>query len=291
VTPESWLIALDIDGTLLEFGEPISQPVLDTVRAAVEAGHHIVLASGRSLISMEPVFNSLGITATYMVCSNGAITVRSVVCVEVGNPSDRSQRKLPTSAMWEVAEAITFDPEPALRRLAEHLPGAIFAVEDVGTGFRMTDLFPPGELDGVHRVVPLEDLWRQEVVRVVVRAVGLPESDFHQAIAELGLADVTYAIGWSSWMDVSPLGVTKASALEKVRQRLGIPSERTMAIGDGSNDVDMLRWAARGVAMGNAPAEVKVAASEVTATQANDGVAQTLLTLPRIREIVNLGAK
>lgn len=259
-----WLVALDIDGTLIHFDDTLSDGVRSAVRDVVAAGHHVVLASGRSLVSMVPVAARLGIADGWMVCSNGAVTVQH-------------DDDAPTG--WTVADMVTFDPEPALRRLAEAMPDARLAVEDVGVGFRLTELFPEGELDGAHTVVGLEDLWGGEVTRVVVRAPESTNGDFHAAVAALGLADVTYAVGWSAWMDIAPLGVTKASALEKVRAALGVPPERTLAIGDGNNDVDMLRWAARGVAMGDADARVREAASESTATIAEDGAALVLRTL------------
>ena len=261
---EPWLVALDIDGTLLDFGEPIAPPVIDAIQAVAAAGHHVVLSSGRSLVSMVDVFPMLGIASQYMVCSNGAVVVRADDAAPVG---------------WSVEHAVTFDPEPALRRLAEHMPGAIFAVEDVGVGFRLTDLFPDGELDGEHRVVTLEDLWADEVTRVVVRAPEFTTEEFHRAVHDLGLADVTYAVGWSAWMDIAPLGVTKAAGLELVRERLGVHPSRTLAVGDGHNDLDMLRWAARGVAMGNADALVKAAADEVTLPLDQHGAALALRPL------------
>ena len=256
-----WLVALDIDGTLLTFDGELSDAVREAVAAVVAEGHHVVLASGRSLVSMVPVARTLGIDGGWMVCSNGAVTVRHDDAAPLG---------------WTVEQMVTFDPEPALRRLSERMPDARFAVEDVGFGFRLTELFPDGELDGDHRVVDLEDLWGREVTRVVVRAPESSNEDFHTAVDGLGLADVTYSVGWSAWMDIAPKGVTKASALEKVRAALGVAPERTMAIGDGHNDVDMLRWAARGVAMGDAEDSVKAAADEVTRTIAQDGAAYAL---------------
>ena len=82
----------------------------------------------------------------------------------------------------------------------------------------------------------------------------------------VGLHEVEYAVGWSAWLDLTPGGVSKASALEEVRQHLGVQPHATVAVGDGCNDVQMLRWAARGVAMGHASEAVRAAADEVTGT-------------------------
>jgi hydroxymethylpyrimidine pyrophosphatase-like HAD family hydrolase len=79
--------------------------------------------------------------------------------------------------------------------------------------------------------------------------------------------------------DLAPLGVTKATALEQVRRKVRVQPHRTIALGDGRNDVEMLRWAARGVAMGHADAVVKEAADEVTGSIEDDGAAQLLRSL------------
>jgi hydroxymethylpyrimidine pyrophosphatase-like HAD family hydrolase len=263
-TDAGWLVALDIDGTLLQYDGSLSDAVRAAVRDVVAAGHHVVLSSGRSLVAMTPVAEELGLTSGWMVCSNGAVTVRLDPAVAGG---------------YEVEHAATFDPEPALRLLSRHLPHARFAVEDVGVGFRLNELFPDGELGGEQHVVGLDELWDEEVTRVVVRAPEATSAEFQELVDQLGLDDVTYSVGWTAWMDIAPKGVTKASGLERVRQRLGVPREHTLAVGDGHNDLEMLAWAARGVAMGHADEQVRAAADEVTLPVDEDGAAVTLRTL------------
>ncbi|WP_308121819.1 HAD family hydrolase [Actinotalea ferrariae] len=258
------LVALDLDGTLLTYAGDLRPTVRDAVVAVREAGHHVVLATGRSLHGTRPVAEELGIDDGWLVCSNGSVTVRLDPRAPEGHLVD---------------EVITFDPAPVLRLMAAEFPDAYFAVEEVGTGFRMNKLFPEGELTGDHEVVDLEDLTARHVTRLVVRSPGHTSQEFHDLVARLGLADVTYAIGWTAWMDVAPEGVTKASALERLRRQLGVAPERTVALGDGSNDVDMLRWAARGVAMGHAEIPVQEAADEVTGTVEDDGAVAVLQSL------------
>ena len=95
-------------------------------------------------------------------------------------------------------------------------------------------------------------------------------------VERIGLHGVAYAVGYSAWLDLAPEGVSKASALEQVRRRLGVQPHRTIAVGDQRNDLEMLRWAARGYAMGQAPPEVVEAADRVTGTVEEDGLAQAL---------------
>lgn len=255
------LVALDLDGTLLTYAGDLRSPVRDAVAAVHGAGHHVVLATGRSLHATVPVAQELGIERGYAVCSNGSVTVRLDPALPGG---------------YELDEVVTFDPAPALRLMAREFPDAYLAVEEVGVGFRMNKLFPEGELSGRHEVVDLDDLVSRHVTRLVVRSPGHTSQEFHDLVARCGLADVTYAIGWTAWMDVAPEGVTKASALERVRGLLDVAAARTVAVGDGSNDVAMLRWAARGVAMGHAEVPVREAADEVTGTVDEDGAAAVL---------------
>jgi hydroxymethylpyrimidine pyrophosphatase-like HAD family hydrolase len=114
------------------------------------------------------------------------------------------------------------------------------------------------------------------VTRVVLRCPAEEPEAFLEVVDRLGLQDVTYVVGHTAWLDLAPKGVSKASALEVVRQRLGVVPEATFAVGDGRNDIEMLQWAARGVAMGDAPAEVQDAADLVTETFDNDGLALAL---------------
>jgi hydroxymethylpyrimidine pyrophosphatase-like HAD family hydrolase len=83
---------------------------------------------------------------------------------------------------------------------------------------------------------------------------------------------VSYAVGWSAWLDINPEGVSKASALELVRRNLQVEPIHTIACGDQRNDLEMLHWAAWGVAMGNAPDQVKAIADEVTGDVDDDGL-------------------
>jgi len=271
-----WLVALDVDGTLIDHDEVLSPAVREAVRDVVSAGHHVVVATGRSLDSAYPVLGWLGLAPTGevdakpyvspMVCSNGAVTVQ----VDPALPGGHA-----------LTDVVTFDPAPVLRLLVEDLPEAAFAVEDVGVGFKVAGRFPEDELTGRITHVSFEELLAGPASRVVVRSPEHTPEDFLEITSRLGLKGVNYSVGWTAWLDLAPEGVSKASALEVVRRRLGVDPARTLAMGDGRNDLEMLRWAARGVAMGQAPAEVREAADEVTGTVLDDGAAAVLATLPR----------
>jgi hydroxymethylpyrimidine pyrophosphatase-like HAD family hydrolase len=150
------------------------------------------------------------------------------------------------------------------------------AVEEIGVGYRVNKPFPEGEITGLFTFQSVEELVAEPVTRVVIRDPDGTSEDFARLVEAVGLHGTSYAIGWTAWLDLAPAGVSKASGLASVCQRLGVGAQDVLAIGDGRNDVEMLQWAGRGVAMGQAVDEVRAAADAVTATVQDDGVAAEL---------------
>jgi hydroxymethylpyrimidine pyrophosphatase-like HAD family hydrolase len=255
------LVALDVDGTLLSYDGVASDDARAAVRALTDAGVHVVLATGRSLLATMEAVAEIGLTDGMLVCSNGAVVARLDAEAEAG---------------YEVLSVTTFDPAPALRAIALELPGALYAVENLGVGYRVSGAFPDGELAGLVEHVTFDELLAAPVTRVIIRSPHSTPEEFHELVERVGLREVSYAVGWTAWLDLAPGGVSKASALEEVRRRLGVEPFETMAVGDGHNDLAMLQWAARGVAMGHAPEALREAADEVTGTIDDDGVVVVL---------------
>ncbi len=268
MSSQAWtpkLVALDIDGTLLKWVEgagttyeEIAPAVGDAVRRARDAGCHIVLASGRSPHGMTKVADMLrlhldGAEQLWIVASNGAVVFRY--------------------PPLEVVREETFDAGPAVRAVLEHHPTALVAVEERGVGYRVTKEFPEGELSGEMIVADVADLVAAPVSRVIIRDPEATAQDFVDLGARLGLHGTDYVVGWTAWLDLSPVGVSKASGLAHVCEALGLEASDVLAIGDGRNDIEMLRWAGRGVAMGQAVEEVKAAADAVTAHVVDHGAA------------------
>lgn len=258
------LVALDVDGTLVDHDGAMTDEVRDAARAVLDAGHQVIIATGRSLGATLPVIEKIGLQTGYGVCSNGGVTIKL-------NP------ELPSG--FEVVRKETFSPRIALTALRGILPAALFAVEIADGEFLSTSSFQDASFGIQARSVDFEELLDAEAVRVVVHSKDLPLADFEAAVQGIGLPGVAYAVGWSSWLDIAAAGVTKASALEKLRADLALGREATVAVGDGFNDVEMLRWAHRGVAMGQAPQGVQEAATEITGTVYDDGAAQVLRSL------------
>jgi Cof subfamily protein (haloacid dehalogenase superfamily) len=259
-----WLIALDIDGTVLREDGVMNDAVISAVGRVRDAGHEVMLATGRSVAMTMPILDRLGLTPQYVVCSNGAITLHR-------------DPEAPTGYRREFVE--TFDPSEVLTTIRGNLEGANYAVEDEDGLYRFTGFFPDGTLGAVSEKVPFEELLTAHATRVVVISPGHKIEDFLSVVERMGLHKVSYNVGWTAWLDIAPDGVNKSTALERVRELLDIPRDRVMAIGDGRNDIDMLEWASaygRGVAMGQAPDEVRAVANETTGTDLDDGVATVL---------------
>jgi Cof subfamily protein (haloacid dehalogenase superfamily) len=262
---DRWLIAIDIDGTLVTDDGFLSEQVTAEVARVRELGHEIVVATGRSAANAFPVIKDIGIQTGFAVCSNGAVTI------ELHESHERG---------FKPHEVITFDPAPVLGELIQALPNAHFAVEDVDGTYRFHREFPAYALGDKNHETPLEDLTSHPVSRVVVLSPEHDAEEFGSMIDRLGLHSVTYAIGYTAWLDIAPSGVSKASALEKQRAELGIKPSQVITIGDGRNDIQMFEWARElggyAFAMGQAPEEVKDAATAVTAAVEDHGVAQVL---------------
>jgi len=263
-TSEPWLIALDIDGTVLHEDGHLDPEVIIAVQAARDAGHEVTLATGRSVSMTIPILERLNIVPPFVVCSNGAITLAR----DTGAPSGYRR--------YHVEH---FDPTPVLTRIKERLPEAHYAVEDETGLYRYTDWFPEGALDAMSEQVTFEELLTTVATRVVVIAPGHEIDDFLRVVESMGLHQVSYTVGWTAWLDIAPEGINKSTALEMVRRELDIPLDRVMVIGDGRNDIEMLQWAAmkgRAVAMGQAPDEVRVHATSITGNFLEHGVATAL---------------
>lgn len=258
------MVCLDVDGTLVNHDGHMSDAVREAAQAVVDSGHEVVVSTGRSLNATLPIIELIGLTKGYAVCSNGGVTLRIDTGLENG---------------YEVIDRVTFKPGPALRALRTKLPTAKFALEDNEGQFLSTERFQDASF-GIEAIgVDFETMLEASAVRVVVFSAENTPEEFKEAIDNAGLHGVAYSVGWTAWLDIAANGVTKASALETLRRKLKVDPAQTVAMGDGRNDIEMLDWAARGVAMGQAPEEVIAVAHEVTGTVDEDGAAPILQSL------------
>jgi hydroxymethylpyrimidine pyrophosphatase-like HAD family hydrolase len=251
------LIALDIDGTIVRHGHPVSPRVLAGIRKAAASGAHVVLATGRTVNGTWPIVAELGLTEGVVLCSNGAVRV--------------------DTATRELLDVQYFDARPLVDGLRTLLPGASFAVELPGVGNLVTGPFPVAGWIVRDEMVDHETLVASPVSRLTVWWEGHTAED----LAALLIAARFDHMAWQfdrtqPWLVAVSAGVSKGTALEKLRLDLGVAAEATLAVGDGDNDLEMLRWAAYSVAMGQAADDIRAAAREVTGTVEEDGLAAVL---------------
>ena len=126
----------------------------------------------------------------------------------------------------EVVHEETFDASEAVRQVLEQHPEALVAVEERGVGYRVNRPFPDGELSGDMIETELDEILGQPVSRVIIRDPTASADDFVAMAARLGLHGTDYVVGWTAWLDLSPVGVSKASGLQYVARHLDLSSER-----------------------------------------------------------------
>jgi HAD superfamily hydrolase (TIGR01484 family) len=253
------LVASDLDGTLLRPDETVSERTRASLAAARDAGITVVLVSGRQPRSLGPIAERLGVGGI-AICANGAL-------------------------VWDLDTGTMVDASPLAADLAARLveslrraiPGVLFAVELEGGFGREV-----GWSEGLGAVAPeaLEadalELITGPVIKLLVRHPTLPFAEVAER-ARAAIGDDAVAT-WAGLrlVEISAAGVTKAFALERLCQRLGIVPAEVVAVGDMENDLPMLAWAGTAVAVANAAPEVLAAADEVTAANTEDGVALLL---------------
>lgn len=253
-------VALDIDGTVLTRMGVLPSWVHESVRHVVDAGAPVVLATGRSWRATRPVVEQLGLPDGYAVSSNGATVMR----YETARPE-----------LDHIVHAETFDPAPVVAAVLALRPDVLLAVDQV-EGYYVNRLFPDGDLSGEIITRPVEEMVAAPVTRLIIRDADGSEKEFEELAASLGFHGVEYYVGYTAWLDIAAAGVSKASGLAKVAGWVGVDAADFLALGDGRNDIEMLRWAGRGVALGDAPPETHAAADAVTGLFSERGTVQEL---------------
>jgi len=250
------LIATDLDGTLLGKGEVISARSARALAKAAATGIEVVLVTGRPLRWLAVAYEQLG-TGYLTVCANGA--------VEYDPRGDRVRRSYP------LAPAVLAD---LCTRLATAVPDIAFAAE-IDNGRRMLhEPAYPALVDRGAREAPLSEVVRHPAVKLLGRSAEYDADELAARVrtAVDGRVETTHSSS-GGLVEISAHGVTKATGLAAVATGLGLAPADVLAFGDMPNDVSMLRWAGRAVAVANAHPEARAAADDQTLSNVDDGVA------------------
>jgi Cof subfamily protein (haloacid dehalogenase superfamily) len=260
------LIATDLDGTLLRDDKSVSPRTVAALAAAEQAGIEVFFVTGRPARWMDVVSDHVhghGLA----ICGNGA----AVVDLH-GGPGAHRFVKVRELARRNALDAVTLVREAA--------PGTVYAVEQT-YGFHQEPDYPKMHLERPDTLAPAEELLAEGSVTAAEPVLKIlafhPEldPDAFLTLARLAVGDratVTRSSP-SALLEISGPGVSKASTLALCCAERGISHEEVIAFGDMPNDVEMLTWAGRSYAMGNAHPDVLAAASGRTAGNNEDGVA------------------
>lgn len=264
------LVAIDLDGTLLTDDKQLPQANIDAIHQAIQAGVQVVICTGRTLPGVRDIIAQLPFDGEddFLILQNGSVTHRlhNLEIMDQVTLSAQARASLMAFARVfdeEGAQLVAFDQEGMMLvsqyeaseivisdSKALSTPITLFSAEEflAYEGFnKAMVLAEPAVLDGLKDRVPSELSAHFSTVRS------------QPIIAEFLVK-----------------GVSKASGLKTLAQRLGFEAQEVMAIGDQLNDLEMLEWAGLGVAMGNAVAGIKEVADVVTGTNEEAGVAQAI---------------
>jgi Cof subfamily protein (haloacid dehalogenase superfamily) len=252
------LAAIDLDGTLLRSDGTISQRTRDAIRAVRAAGVVVVIVTARGPSSVTELAHDAGIEGS-AICSNGALII------DLANGEILRERLLETELAMQLVHG-----------LRERLPGIVFAVEHQAfahePGFAAWGWEPPAGT----RVADALELLAGPATKLILRHTDHEVEAIAAVARELAGNGATVVQSGADAIEVTAAGVNKAAGLAEVADELGIDAADVIAFGDFPNDVPMLAWAGRGVAVANAHAEVLAVANEVTASNDDDGVAVVL---------------
>ena len=256
------LLAIDLDGTLVNHQLQMDPRDVAAVRAAAAGGVTVVLATGRMLKSSLRYAEPLGLKGP-IINYQGAVV-----------------REIASGEVWYRCE-LSVDLQQRVLALAEpkdwHVNAYVDEVVYTARARPEADLYARVALVPYEVVGPLSKWVHQEATKLVL--VDLDPNEVPARMAELeawmhGTARVTRSLDW--FVEVVDLQVSKAHALAMVAERLRIPQAEVGAIGDNLNDLDMVGWAGFGVAMGGAPEALKKVAKYVTGPIEDAGVSQVI---------------
>lgn len=273
MVPPIRLLAVDIDGTLVNSESQISPADLASLRYAHQSGVEVVLVTGRRHTFALPVAEQLGFDL-WLISSNGAVT-RSLAGESFHRdllPAATCRRLCRLMQEFRGNAVLTFDKESkgalVLERMDELTPSIQRWLEK--------------NIDYIEFVVPLEDALVSDPVQAMFCG---PIDRMRQAEAWLASGGLEphiavhrteYAHRDLAIVDVLNHGCSKGSALKRWTGHCSIPREQVMAIGDNFNDLEMLAFAGVPFIMGNASVELKSRGWPITLTNEQDGVARAV---------------
>lgn len=267
------MVATDVDGTIVPMGRTISARTRAALAACQRMGVEVVLVTARPPRWMPPVIEALGF-APSAICANGAITVAT------GDYRVLDMVTIPADVLTEI-----------MHRLQRVVPDAAFAAETptvlrAGPGYedlpagtsQKEGLVPADRYETILSVSSAAEVIEEQTYKFVVTS-GILSADELLEVSRKAvghLASVTRSVAGRAFVEMGPLGMSKARTLDTYAAGRGIRPAEVVAFGDMPNDLEMLAWAGRGYAMGGSHPEVAAAARFLAPSAVDDGVAHVL---------------
>ncbi len=253
------LIASDLDGTLFGPDHHLTPRTIAAVQAAVAAGIHVVAATGRSTTSAVPRLAPVEVIDT-AVCSNGSL----IHDLQAGHTTDRFPID-PAMVNRLLASVSAIDDRFAFCWETDHGNGWDDAFDDIA--FVHEDL---GEERGLAR----RPITSDRTTKIMVRHPEITQEELREFLVPRLVDPLTVSTSGVQFVEITGVGINKATGVAALCARWGIDERDVVAFGDNHNDADMLEWAGRGIAMGDASEAALAAADHVIGTNADDAVAR-----------------
>lgn len=261
------LIAIDLDGTLLNSEKKISKENISAIQAAAQAGVKIVLCTGRPKSGIVPYFEQLGLTDEEYIIMNNGCSIYNTKNWEL-----MSYAQITNEELDQLQAAVRDFPEVCLTLTGEK---HYYAVGDVVPELVQYDA---GLVFDTAKAISLEAIKdSSEIIFQAMYMAKAPVLNPFQAAKEVDLAaDFSVVRSQPYIFEAMPKGYTKATALKALSEKLGFSPDDVMTIGDAANDLEMLQFATHSVAMGNATDEVKEICRYQTTVNDQAGVAKAI---------------
>jgi Cof subfamily protein (haloacid dehalogenase superfamily) len=268
------LLAIDIDGTLLDGRGRLPDAHRDALVEAAAHGIDVALVTGRSFHFTRPIADLLPIPLT-LVVNNGAVVKRKSGETEIRNllPREAARVVLAETRKLEDSVAVVFD-RPDERQI-------VFERMDWSHPNRR-GYFEKNKAFIAQAAGPLADMLVEDPIQVMFNGSVAPMRALVLALRALPVADqisvasTEYELRDFSLVDVNAAGCSKGTTLARWAASRGVTSAEIMAVGDNLNDVEMLDFAGTAVVMGNATEALKSRGYHVTGTNDEQGLATAI---------------
>ena len=262
------LIISDIDGTILDDQHQVDPKLKDMIPLLNREKIPFVLASARSPLGMEPIARELGLGDNPLACYNGALVIKGdpqAYETIIEHPLDKEEIRTFLELIKTKFPSVSINLYSGKDWITERLDKWVQIEADI-TGEQ--PLIQNVLLPVLDALIPAHKLLLIDEAAVI--------QQLHAYLQTLDFPNTAFYLSKDNYLEVTHKHVSKEHALLEVANHYQIPLEQVMTIGDNFNDLPMLRMAGLGVAMGNAPQEVKEDARTETYSNNQHGVAKAI---------------